>query len=262
MAPRRPQDGSLISWALSGLKATKKQAKSKHLRWSTSVSVRFFAPLRRFPLLRNKFWGAAACPPQAFSIRPLPGFSLGAVLELFCLTRLSQSVLVCLKTSESLPGPQRIPPAFLISQSSAHFWYHFWNIFWTVGLDCIIGVHRHVHMAKHLGGCRLSHISPAPCIDFKGVEMMLSQLQQRIVNIQQRHRVNDHGSTQPSWPLLQPVQWLTICRCAWSGIAQSAPLIRQHTSLRPQSHVWLRLAGLQRFMESWSLAANQCILTC
>ena len=79
MAPRRPQDGSLISWALSGLKATNKQAKSKHLRWSTSVSVRFFAPLRRFPLLRNKFWGAAACPPQAFSIRPLPGFSLGAV---------------------------------------------------------------------------------------------------------------------------------------------------------------------------------------
>ena len=111
MAPRRPQDGSLISWALSGLKATKKQAKSKHLRWSTSVSVRFFAPLRRFPLLRNKFWGAAACPPQAFSIRPLPGFSLGAVLELFLLTRLSQSVLVCLKTTESLPGPLRIPPA-------------------------------------------------------------------------------------------------------------------------------------------------------
>ena len=103
MAPRRPQDGSLISWALSGLKATKKQAKSKHLRWSTSVSVRFFAPLRHFPLFRNKFWGAAACPPQAFSIRPLPGFSLGAVLELFCLTRLSQSVLVCLKTHEFSP---------------------------------------------------------------------------------------------------------------------------------------------------------------
>ena len=103
MAPRRPQDGSLISWALSGLKATNKQAKSKHLRWSTSVSVRFFAPLRRFPLLRNKFWGAAACPPQAFSIRPLPGFSLGAVSGFFCLTRLSQSVLVCLKTHEFSP---------------------------------------------------------------------------------------------------------------------------------------------------------------
>ena len=115
MAPRRPQDGSLISWALSGLKATNKQAKSKHLRWSTSVSVRFFAPLRRFPLLRNKFWGAAACPPQAFSIRPLPGFSLGAVSELFRLTRLSQSVLVCLKTTEFSPrtpahsaGPARV----------------------------------------------------------------------------------------------------------------------------------------------------------
>ena len=122
MAPRRPQDGSLISWALSGLKAAKKQAKSKHLRWSTSVSVCFFAPLRRFPLLRNKFWGAAACPPQAFSIRPLPGFSLGAVSELFCLTRLSQSVLVCLKTSESLPGPLRIPPAFLSPAPVGYFW--------------------------------------------------------------------------------------------------------------------------------------------
>ena len=120
MAPRRPQDGSLISWALSGLKATKKQAKSKHLRWSTSVSVRFFAPLRRFPLLRNKFWGAAACPPQAFSIRPLPGFSLGAVRRFFCLTRLSQSVLVCLKTSESLPGPLRIPPALLSLATSGY----------------------------------------------------------------------------------------------------------------------------------------------
>ena len=82
MAPRRPQDGSLISWALSGLKATNKQAKSKHLRWSTSVSVRFFAPLRRFPLLRNKFWGAAACPPQAFSITRLSTAACSRCLEL------------------------------------------------------------------------------------------------------------------------------------------------------------------------------------
>ena len=126
MAPRRPQDGSLISWALSGLKATKKQAKSKHLRWSTSVSVRFFAPLRRFPLLRNKFWGAAACPPQAFSIRPLPGFSLGAVLRLFCLTRLSQSVPVCLK----LQNLYQDPCAFRQPPRSSGAVGYFWNSKW------------------------------------------------------------------------------------------------------------------------------------
>ena len=77
-------------------------------------------PKLQTDLVLHKIWGAAACPPQAFSIRPLPGFSLGAVLRLFCLTRLSQSVLVCLKTSESLPGPQRIPPALLISAVSLH----------------------------------------------------------------------------------------------------------------------------------------------
>ena len=93
----------LKSQVQARFKTSQKQAKSKHLRWSTSVSVCFFAPLRRFPLLRNKLWGAAAGPPQAFSIRPLPGFSLGAVLELFRLTRLSQSVLVCLKTTEFSP---------------------------------------------------------------------------------------------------------------------------------------------------------------
>ena len=72
-------------------------------------------------LVLHKIWGAAACPPQAFSIRPLPGFSLGAVLRFFCLTRLSQSVLVCLKTSESLPGPLRIPPAFSVSAAIGYF---------------------------------------------------------------------------------------------------------------------------------------------
>ena len=142
MAPRRPQDGSLFSWALSGLKATNKQAKSKHLRWSTSVSVRFFAPLRRFPLLRNKFWGAAACPPQAFSIRPLPGFSLGAVLRLFCPTRLSQSVQVCQISTEFSPrnpAHSDSPGRFLGSsailgipkliQKCVPFWVPFWTNF-------------------------------------------------------------------------------------------------------------------------------------
>ena len=54
-------------------------------------------------LVLHKIWGAAACPPQAFSIRPLPGFSLGAVSRLISLTRQSQSVLVCLKTIEFSP---------------------------------------------------------------------------------------------------------------------------------------------------------------
>ena len=60
-------------------------------------------PKLQTELVLHKIWGAAACPPQAFSIRPLPGFSLGAVSGFFCLTRLSQSVLVCLKTTEFSP---------------------------------------------------------------------------------------------------------------------------------------------------------------
>ena len=75
-------------------------------------------PKLQTDLFLHKIWGAAACPPQAFSIRPLPGFSLGAVSELFCQSRLSQSVCLCPKTSESLPGPQRISPAFLRSAIS------------------------------------------------------------------------------------------------------------------------------------------------
>ena len=54
-------------------------------------------------LVLYKIWGAAACSPQAFSIRPLPGFSLGAVSEFLWQVRRSQSVLVCLKTHEFSP---------------------------------------------------------------------------------------------------------------------------------------------------------------
>ena len=50
-------------------------------------------------LVLHKIWGAAACPPQAFSIRPLPGFSLGAVSRLLRQSRLSQSVCPCPKVS-------------------------------------------------------------------------------------------------------------------------------------------------------------------
>ena len=39
----------------------------------------------------------------AIGIRPLPGFSLGAVLRFFCPTRLSQSVQVCHMSTEFSP---------------------------------------------------------------------------------------------------------------------------------------------------------------
>ena len=84
-------------------------------------------PKLQTELVLHKIWGAAACPPQAFSIRPLPGFSLGAVSRFFCQSRRFQSVLVCLKTHESLPGPQRIPPALLIPAVVGHFWSSKWG---------------------------------------------------------------------------------------------------------------------------------------
>ena len=47
----------------------------------------------------------------------------------------------------------------------------------------------------------------------KTLEMMLNHLHQRMVNTQQWHWLKDHASAQASRPLLQPVQWLTSCKC-------------------------------------------------
>ena len=45
--------------------------------------------------------------------------------RLISQSRRFQSVLVCLKTSESLPGPLRIPPALLIPAPLGYFWSSF-----------------------------------------------------------------------------------------------------------------------------------------
>ena len=96
-----------LSWGSLGLSQAKKRPKSKLKASIWDVQLPFlFVSSPPFDVSRffgNSFGERPPVRRTAFSIRPLPGFSLGAVSELFCPTRLSQSVQVCQISTEFSP---------------------------------------------------------------------------------------------------------------------------------------------------------------
>ena len=96
-----------LSWGSLGLSQAKKRPKSKLKASIWDVQLPFlFVSSPPFDVSRffgNSFGERPPVRRTAFSIRPLPGFSLGAVLRFFCPTRLSQSVQVCQISTEFSP---------------------------------------------------------------------------------------------------------------------------------------------------------------